>query len=284
MLVVRLILQLVLFVVFLFMYGLPALARLNKQSTIVIKTRIRNADGIQAPSFTISARGRATGMGWREKRISNAHSNDTIVHQCKGFSTVEQCLDSQTFASTDFIKGTLIGYERKLSLKDEVWKQDFTYVRYGRSYTFHPEMRIGPEDDKDQLIILLDSNYCYDIFVHEKNFFILNDNRCTLPSNYVKLIPDASNHSKVYYKISATQHIEKNVPQDPCVEDDQYNFGVCVKESLARKVGCKPSWDVWSDQTIRNCTEIDEHRYAAYSYSHSNVSSSTSGNLNGSTT
>ena len=52
-----------------------------------------------------------------------------------------------------------------------------------------------------------------------------------------------------------------NVPEDPCVEDDQYNFGVCVKESLARQVGCRPSWDVWSDQTIRNCTEIDEHRW-----------------------
>ena len=134
--------------------------------------------------------------------------------------------------------------------EEGVWKPDFTYVRYGRSYTFHPERKIGPEDDKDQLIILLDNNYCYDIFVHEKNFFILNDNRCALPSNYYKLIPDASNHSKVVYKISVTQHIELNVPEDPCMEDDQYDFGVCVKESLARQVGCRPSWDVWSDQTL----------------------------------
>ena len=262
MLVVRLILQLVLFVVFLHMYGLPALDRLNKKSTIVITTRW-NTNGIQAPSFTISARSRTTGMGWKEKHISNAHSNDTIVHQCKGFSTVEQCLDSETFNSSDFIRGTLLGYEEKTSLseKENVWQPDFTYARYGRSYTFHPKMRIGPEDDKDQMIILLESNkYCYDIFVHEKNFFLLNDNRCALPSNYVKLIPDASDNFKIYYKISATRHIEKNVPEDPCVEDDQYDFGVCVKGSLARQVGCRPSWDVWSDQTVKNCTEIDEHR------------------------
>ena len=262
MLVVRLILQLVLFVVFLHMYGLPALDRLNKKSTIVIKTR-SNTEGIQAPSLTISARSRSNGMGWKEKHISHAHDNDTIVHQCKDFDTVEQCLDSQTFDSTDFIRGTLLGYETKLSLTEEedVWKPDFTYVRFGRSYTFHPERRIGPVDDTDQLIILLDNKYCYDIFVHEKNFFILNDNRCALPSNYFKLIPDASNHSKVVYKISVTQHIELNVPEDPCVEDDQYDFGVCVKESLARQVGCRPSWDVWSDQTIRNCTDIDENRW-----------------------
>ena len=64
----------------------------------------------------------------------------------------------------------------------------------------------------------------------------------------------------MYYKISATQHIEMNVPEDQCVEDDQYSFGICVGESLARKVGCRQSWDVWSDQTIRICTKIGEHR------------------------
>ena len=260
-LVVRILLQLVLFALYMYMYGLAALERLNKKSTIVIKTRM-NTDGIEAPSFTISARSRSTGMGWKEKLISNQHSNDTIVHQCKDFDTVEQCLDSQTFDRSEIIKGALVGYERKLSLMEEedVWQQDFTYVRFGRSYTLHPKMRIGPEDDKDQLFILLDNKYFYDIFVHVKDFFILNDNRCTLPAIYIKIIPDASNRYKIYYKISATQHMEMNVPEDPCVEDDQYNFGVCVKESLARRVGCRPSWDVWSDQKVRNCKEIDKHR------------------------
>ena len=262
MLAVKLILQLLLFALFFYMYGLHALERLNKKSTIVIKTG-KNTGGIAAPSFTISARSRSTGMGWKEKQITNARSNDTLVHQCKDFETVEQCLDSQTFKQSEIIKGALLGYERKLSLMEDegVWEEDFTYVRFGRSYTFQPNIRIGPEDDKEQLILLLNNKYIYDIFVHEKNFFILNDNRCALPSNYFRLIPDASNHSKFFYKISATLHIELNIPEHPCVEDKQYNFGVCVKENLAQQVGCRPSWDVWSNQTIRNCTDIEEHRW-----------------------
>ena len=64
MLVMKLILQLALFVAFFKFYGLPALARLGKKSTIVIKTR-RNTSGIEAPSIAISARSRDTGMGWR---------------------------------------------------------------------------------------------------------------------------------------------------------------------------------------------------------------------------
>ena len=263
MLVIKLILQLLLFAVFLHMYGLAALDRLNKKSTIVIKTR-RDTNGIQAPSFTISVRSHDTETAWKEKHITNIYSNDTLVHQCKDFPTVEQCLDSQTFKRCEIIKGALIGFETKLSLMEEegVWQPDFTHVMFGRSYTLHPKMRIGPEYQKDQLIILLDKGYIYDIFVHEKKFFILNDNQYTLPSTYVKLVPNYSKQVKIYYQISATQHLEMNVPDDPCEEEDQYNFRVCVKESLARRVGCRPSWDVWSDQTIRNCTKIDEHRWS----------------------
>ena len=81
-----------------------------------------------------------------------------------------------------------------------------------------------------------------------------------MPSKFIKLSPSNLDHFKFYYKILAIQHIEKNVHGDPCVEDDQYSFTTCVKESLAKKVGCRPSWDVWSGQTIKNCTDIDEHR------------------------
>ena len=265
MLVIKLLLQLLLFAVFLHMYGLAALNRLNKKSTIVIKTK-RDTDGIQAPSFTISARSHATDMGWKEKHFTDEmrwNGNDTLVHLCKDSPTVEECLDSQTFNQREIIKGALIGLTTKLPLEEaegQLWQPDFTNVWNGRSYTLHPKMRIGPEYHKDQLVILLDDGYMYDIFVHERKFFIWNDNHGALPSIYVKLLPNDSNEVKIYYKISATQHLEMNVPDDPCIEEDQYNFHVCVKESLARRVGCRPSWDVWSDQTIRNCTEIDEHR------------------------
>ena len=112
-LVMKLILQVALFVAFFKFYGLPALAlaRLGKKSTIVIKTR-RNTSGIEAASITISARSRDTGMGWKEKQITNAHSNNTIKYQCKNYPDVEKCLDSQFYKWTDFIKGTLLGYEK----------------------------------------------------------------------------------------------------------------------------------------------------------------------------
>ena len=141
----------------------------------------------------------------------------------------------------------------------DIWSLDFTQVGFGRTHTFHPKRKIGPSLD-DQLIITLNKGFTYQIFVHEKDFFLLNTNGYALPFKHVKVMPDASDGFKFYYKMYAVQHIEKNVPGDPCVEDGQYSFTTCVKESLARKVGCRPSWDIWIDQEIRNCSNIAEHR------------------------
>ena len=51
---------------FLYMYGVPAIEKLQRQSTIVIKTR-NHTNGIEAPSITISARNNQTGIGWRKR-------------------------------------------------------------------------------------------------------------------------------------------------------------------------------------------------------------------------
>ena len=150
MLVAKVIIQLMLFSLFLYMYGLPALVRMNQRATIVIKSKV-DTDGIQAPSFTIAARDRTTGMSWKmEKRISNNPStdfrdSDILAEQCKNFPTVEQCLDSLTFDWTDFIKGTLLGYRRRTSLKGmgKIWQPDFTIAMFGKTYTLY----ISPEND-----------------------------------------------------------------------------------------------------------------------------------------
>ena len=259
---VKLTLQTILFILFLVMYGLPAIEKLKKQSTIVITTS-HHTNGIQAPSITISARNKSTGIGWKEKSPAIMDDENIILHQCRNFSSVEDCLNFETFSWPDFIKDTLLGFETRTSLMNDtkIWSPDFTLTKSGRSFTFHPEIMIGPDYHKDQLIILLDKNFEYDIFVHNKNYFILKDEITgTLPATYIKLVPDSSNNYKFFYLITSTEHKEKNVPEDPCVEDENYNFAVCVKESLARKVGCRPSWDIWSDQTVTNCTKIAEHR------------------------
>ena len=52
---IKVILQMVLFGIFLYVYGFSALEKLNEQNTIVVKTT-KNTKGMQVPSITIVAR------------------------------------------------------------------------------------------------------------------------------------------------------------------------------------------------------------------------------------
>ena len=63
-LLAKIVLQLCLFTVFLFLYGLPALKRLDRRRTIVLESR-NKTDGIQAPSNAIVAQSPETGIGWK---------------------------------------------------------------------------------------------------------------------------------------------------------------------------------------------------------------------------
>ena len=58
---------------------------------------------------------------------------------------------------------------------------------------------------------------------------------------------------------SVTEHRLLNEPDQPCEEDaPDYNFMKCIKTSHAKEVGCSPSYDNWSDQTMPLCTTMEE--------------------------
>ena len=251
-------LQLILFIVFISMYAFPAVDRFLKQETIVLKS-LKKTQGIPAPSITIVAYSPATRIGWKVKPKESFRRS--ITSHCKKYSDFEECVDTETFKGFDFIKDTFIGYDKKMSLgaTEEIWQSDLTLVHRGKSYTLDPQIRMGPNPSLEQLFVLLDHAFTYIIQVHDKNFFIINENQWGIPMSTVRKNPNKSVDS--FYEISVTEHVELNLPSDPCEEDENYEFRVCVKESLAKKIGCRPSWDRWSDQTRNICTKIEQHRY-----------------------
>ena len=65
-----------------------------------------------------------------------------------------------------------------------------------------------------------------------------------------------------YYMITLTKHKRLNLDERPCEEDPSYNFNTCIKEKLSENVGCRLSWDRWSQQEREICTadqQIREH-------------------------
>ena len=83
--------------------------------------------------------------------------------------------------------------------------------------------------------------------------------------NYVNSVGLQSKKDTILI-ISVTQHITLNKPHRPCEESPSYDFTICVKMSIARKTGCKPSWDVFITKRMTTCSSLEqlEHFEAFY--------------------
>ena len=95
------------------------------------------------------------------------------------------------------------------------------------------------------------------VLIHDINFFLFNSN----PLGPVKSIWDfdgtaVSHH---YQEISLVKQKKLNLNHQPCNEDENYNFKSCVKESIARQVGCQRPWDRGNKKT-KICTTRDQFR------------------------
>ena len=62
------------------------------------------------------------------------------------------------------------------------------------------------------------------------------------------------------------KHKRLNLEHQPCEEAEDYNFNICVKESLSEKVGCRLPWDRWSRQDRAICTEREQFRQFEIGY------------------
>ena len=118
--------------------------------------------------------------------------------------------------------------------------------------------QIGPIDRIHQLFVLLNYQLQYRIFIHDPKYFVINTNPVGLPNIMVKINPNIT--PSYYYRLALTEVEELDLPEYPCNTDPGYNFQTCVKESLSSQVGCRLSWDLWSDQDCPLCIHIGQFR------------------------
>ena len=90
-------------------------------------------------------------------------------------------------------------------------------------FTINVGDRIGPDFEREQLFVSLYDNI-YDVFVHDPRFFTLN----WIPVAFPALARTVAGNKldSFFYSLLLTEVEELNLPQDPCNEDEKYNFKV----------------------------------------------------------
>ena len=186
-----------------------------------------STDGLEVPAVTICGRHPQFKRGWKEYVTSGY--DGILENMCGETDNIEGCIERKTFAQTEVIKDTTMGYVLQKSLTNTTnpWIEDFTRSVEGRCYTLNITERIGPDGKTDRLFFLLGYQMTYRIFIHDPNYFVINTNPLALPTIMMKLNPNKS--SSHFYRLALTYVEELNGSEDPCDSDPSYNFQTCVR-------------------------------------------------------
>ena len=113
----------------------------------------------------------------------------------------------------------------------------------GRCYTIQYDQKLEIEMEKDSLIIDLNKNLRYSIFLHQPGFFLLTYNSLTMPTFDMVLDHNEIGDSYLTLMLEVVRHEKLSRPGSLCEEKLDYNFTDCVKRAVTREAGCKLPWD-----------------------------------------
>ena len=218
-------------------------------------------NGFEAPAVTILALSNDTGVGWKSKSnqtdsMENQLAGTFLMDHCEEINQpdLEACITNDSYGLTEFLtSATFDVTSRGLNETEWIWDMDIT--AWGRYFTWSPNRLITP-DFKDYIYMSALRNFRLYVFPHDINFFLVNVNPFGPTKSFWEF--DGSTEPNHYQQIYLVRHKKLNLDHRPCIEDEDYNFGKCVKESLVRQVGCKRPWDKGNEQEI--CTTREQFK------------------------
>ena len=255
-------LLLVLFMVF---FGIPSVRKYQSMETISISSE-KWTNGIEAPAVTVMALNNNTGYGWKSKTNQTAsmmgrHTNTFVLDHCKEINQtdLEACILDDSIGLTDFLTtATFQMLQSSLNqLNRSSWTEDMDLTANGRQFTWNPHRSITP-NWADVMYLSLYKKFRIYIFVHDIKFSFVSTNPLGTTSAFYEF--DGNSMANHYQELILVEHKKLNLEHRPCEEVEDYSFNTCVKENIAKTVGCRVPWDRLSRQDRTVCIEREQFR------------------------
>ena len=257
----RLVIQVWLFGMFLYLFGEPAIGRYLDKKVMVVTSK-RETGGTEAPALTIIAREPGTSIGWK-KNMSGTNFIDSFCGGLSRSQSITGCIEENTYNISEISQSVNIGLPGSSGYSNpikESWIEDFTYSPMGRSHTLNMTKKLRYKSLTDNILrITLDKRLEYYVFIHDLKFFYTTSNPESEAPSVRKTVEKDT--IPIYYPFALTEVEEMDVPHDPCNDNPDYNFRACVKESFAKKIGCKTRWDYFENNNLQPCTTIQQFRF-----------------------
>ena len=151
---------------------------------------------------------------------------------------------------------------RHNSLPESLWRSYMATVFTGMCHTFTSNQKMTADQKRsfNQTVFNLDPQLNYRIIIHDPKFHHILFKHGIFPRIWLEYKTgqnmEAGNYE--FSEITVIEHHLLNRPEQPCEEEEDYDFLQCVKTSQARRVGCRPPWDSWSPHTIPLCQTMEQ--------------------------
>ena len=257
--IIKLIIQLWLFGLFLHFFGQPAMKKYQEKKVLVVTSR-RGTEGTQAPAVTIVVNNKNMKTGWKKEGWTGF-----VKTLCKDANTTEalvSCIENQTYDLMEITTRVTSGAAIKdyaNEVIDPNWIEDFPHTYAGRTYTLDLPIKLKATPSPDSMLrIGLNISFHFEIYFHDPKFFYVTRN--PEPGHpCIRHFVDSQELPYVF-AFALTEVEELNVPHDPCNEDPNYNFRMCIKEASSKIVGCRTKWDHGQDKDLPLCANITQFK------------------------
>ena len=182
-------------------------------------------------------------------------------------SSLYSCVKQKTYNLSESLLTARLGVTRNSQdiLDPDFWNSDMTVSEHGFCHTFDYPIKLGADPFEEVVTFILDKKLEYKVRVHDPNFFLVTANPIAIPQIPMELRSSDNPRTSMNF-LKAIKHHKMNTKDNPCEEDKDYSFTLCVKESLTRKVGCRLEWSLVVDNSMPLCENLTQIMKFEYLY------------------
>ena len=243
----------ILFIIFVFFFGYQYVADYIKDENLVTLQYKTTEESVLAPSITVcsSYKNSPTQTGW--KNLTKKGLFGIFEELCGGGAeaNLDECIASNTISLEKRILGIKMDEGSSEINPKELFDSELNL--FGQCDMIKDNTFLGRKILAPGPILFLNKSYTHAIFIHDQKFRFLSGNPEVVPG--FRFLVNEPTEIQVTFNI--IEHVKRNTVRNPCNVDAKYSFTKCVKESLAKKVGCGPMLANISE--LERCNSLSEY-------------------------
>ena len=175
-----------------------------------------------------------SGVNWknpkilRQGRVGNLTGLDCEDQEG---GDLAQCLQENSYSYSDVILDSSLAGEVRAALGHGIFQ------------IISPLPGEIKSERRKSLMFTLNSSLLYWVGLTDPNYNLVAINPKTVPRTLLKMKKSVA---LIYIYIEVIRHISINREESPCQISDDYKYGDCISEAVAREVGCQTFWTNFS--------------------------------------